>query len=70
MSRLRSLLDRCLQHIHAVPPEKGQTLVEYGMIVALLAIVAVAILTVVGQDATNLFTSVSSEFERIDNQTP
>jgi Flp pilus assembly pilin Flp len=70
MSRLRSLLDRCLHRIQPEVLERGQTLVEYGMIVALLAIVSVAILMVVGQDVTNLFTSVSSQFKRIDSQTP
>jgi pilus assembly protein Flp/PilA len=45
--------------------ECGQTLVEYGIIVMLLAIVVVAILTVVGADVTNLFTKVSSDFENI-----
>jgi Flp pilus assembly pilin Flp len=42
--------------------EDGQTLVEYGMIVSLLAIAAVVILSTVGQDVVNLFTSVSTAF--------
>jgi Flp pilus assembly pilin Flp len=70
MSRFKSLLERCLVCIQTFAPEKGQTLVEYGMIVALLAIVAIAILAVVGQDVTNLFTGVSSDFQEIESRTP
>ena len=48
--------------------DSGQTLVEYGMIVTLLAMAAFAILAIVGQDVVGLFTSVSSSFT--DARTP
>jgi Flp pilus assembly pilin Flp len=43
--------------------ESGQTLVEYGMIVTLLAMAAVVILGIVGGNVVDLFTSVSSDFQ-------
>jgi Flp pilus assembly pilin Flp len=43
--------------------EEGQTLVEYGLIVTLLAMAAVVILSLVGKDVVGLFTSVSSSFQ-------
>jgi len=43
--------------------EAGQTLVEYGLLLTLLAMAAVFILGFVGQDVTGLFTSVSSGFQ-------
>jgi Flp pilus assembly pilin Flp len=43
--------------------EDGQTLVEYGMIVSLLAMAVVLILTVVGQDVVSLFTGFSTHLQ-------
>ena len=39
--------------------ESGQTLVEYGLIVALISIVSIAIMGVVGTDITAVFQDVS-----------
>jgi len=39
--------------------ENGQTLVEYGLLAALIAIVAIAILTVLGRKARDTFTTVN-----------
>lgn len=43
--------------------EEGQTLVEYGLIVALLSIAAIAILGILGDDITAVFTDVSNELQ-------
>jgi pilus assembly protein Flp/PilA len=40
--------------------QEGQTLIEYGLLTALLAIVAIAILMVVGRKTRDTFTSVES----------
>ena len=42
-------------------PEAGQTLVEYGLMLTLLAMAAVAALSVVGDDVRALFTSVETQ---------
>jgi pilus assembly protein Flp/PilA len=65
MPSIKALAVRQLDRLLRLREEYGQTLVEYGIIVMLLAIAVVAILTVVGADVTNLFTKVSSDFENI-----
>ena len=41
--------------------EDGQTLVEYGLLAALLAIVSIAILTVMGRKVRDSFTTVNDQ---------
>ena len=40
--------------------EEGQTLVEYGLLVSLIALVVIAILTVLGNKVRNLFVTVNT----------
>ncbi len=40
--------------------EEGQTLVEYGLILALISVVAIAIMTTVGGKVVDVFTSVAA----------
>ena len=39
--------------------EEGQTLVEYGLLVSLIALVVIAILTVLGQKLRNVFVTAN-----------
>jgi len=39
--------------------EEGQTLVEYGLLVALIALVVIAALTVLGKKVANTFNSIN-----------
>lgn len=41
--------------------QKGQGMVEYSVIVALIAIVAIVVLRTLGVDITDVFTQVSDE---------
>ena len=41
--------------------EKGQTLVEYGLILALISIAAIAIMGTVGGNIVNVFTAVANQ---------
>jgi pilus assembly protein Flp/PilA len=43
-----------------VREEEGQTLVEYGLLVALIALVVIAILTLLGTKVRNLFVTVNT----------
>ncbi len=40
--------------------EEGQTLVEYGLLVALIALVVIAALTVLGRKVSNTFNSINA----------
>ena len=44
----------------AVRSEKGQTLVEYALILVLIALVVIAALTITGQKVSNTFSNVAS----------
>lgn len=70
MSRFKRLLNEQIEWFLRSAREEGQTLVEYGIIVMLLAIVVIGILTIVGEDVVSLFTAVSSDFQEIENRTP
>ncbi len=39
--------------------KKGQTLVEYGLILALVSIVVITVLSLLGTEITNIFTTIS-----------
>ena len=55
--RLAAVVTRFLKKMEA-----GQTLIEYGLMVTLLAMATVAALGVVGDDVRALFTSVETQF--------
>ncbi len=44
----------------ALKSEKGQTLVEYALLLVLIAIVVIAMLTGIGKSANNTFSKVNS----------
>ena len=46
--------------VTAVRSEKGQTLVEYALILVLIALVVIAALTLTGQKVSNTFSNVAS----------
>jgi pilus assembly protein Flp/PilA len=46
-----------------VEREDGQAMVEYGLILALVSVVAIAVLIFVGQDVAAVFTSVQNSLE-------
>jgi pilus assembly protein Flp/PilA len=44
--------------------EEGQGLVEYALILVLIALVVIAVLTLLGPTVGNVFTQIVNEFER------
>ncbi len=44
------------------PKEKGQGLVEYALILVLVAVVVIAVLTVLGPIIGNVFTTINTSF--------
>lgn len=41
-------------------PERGATAVEYGLMVALIAVVIIAVVTVLGNNLSSMFTTVAT----------
>jgi pilus assembly protein Flp/PilA len=68
LQKINDLLTRVLVKFQEMKEESGQTLVEYGLIVALLSIAAIVILSTLGQDIVNVFETVSTKLQ--DAQTP
>lgn len=50
-----------LARIQNAREESGQTLVEYGLILALISIVAIAALTLVGDEVSAVFDEIATE---------
>ena len=44
-----------------VQEEEGQTLVEYGLLISLIALVVIAVLTVMGNRIRNTFNSAANQ---------
>jgi pilus assembly protein Flp/PilA len=44
-----------------VQEEEGQTLVEYGLLISLIALVVIAVLTVMGRRISNTFEAASNK---------
>lgn len=53
LSRLRAPFER----------EEGASLVEYALLVALIAIICIAAITILGQNASSKFSSVASSLQ-------
>ncbi|HVA36352.1 MAG TPA: Flp family type IVb pilin [Candidatus Dormibacteraeota bacterium] len=47
--------------MNLVRDEDGATLVEYGLLLALIAVVAIGALTLLGKNVTNMFSTVAND---------
>jgi len=50
--------------------EKGQTLVEYGLILALIAVVVIGVITVIGGKLNGIFGQVNNALNNTVNNAP
>jgi pilus assembly protein Flp/PilA len=60
---IRSACDRLRaisRHRDTLSDERGQGMVEYALILVLIAVVVIVILAVVGNQANNVFSNISS----------
>ena len=48
------------------PKEKGQGLVEYALILVLVAIVVILVLTAVGEQVFNVFDNIQQQLGKVD----
>jgi pilus assembly protein Flp/PilA len=63
LQKINEFVTRLLVKFQEIKEESGQTLVEYGLIVALLSIAAIAILATLGSDIVDVFTTVSTKLQ-------
>ena len=49
------------------PKEKGQGLVEYALILVLIAVVVIAILVVLGPQIANVFSSINNQMGSVSS---
>lgn len=49
-----------VQAINALRPQKGQTLVEYALLLALIAIIVLAVIIIVGRKTCNVYSTIGS----------
>ena len=64
MNYLNSLYVQLITSINSLKSEKGQGLVEYALILVLIAIVVIAVLTTLGQRTCTTFSTVGSALSR------
>lgn len=62
------MLDYIKAKMLARKARRGQTLVEYGLILALIAIVVIAALSLLGPTISNVFTNINESIEGAMNQ--
>ena len=60
MQFVNNFIYKLLAKIQEAREENGQTLVEYGLILALISIVAIAALSLIGDEVTAVFESVGN----------
>jgi pilus assembly protein Flp/PilA len=61
MDRVQSFLAGTYWRMQGGEDEEGQTMVEYGLIIALVSIVAIATLALVGGNIKAVFTSIAGK---------
>ena len=61
MQLITNLFTSLYLRLHSQDEEEGQTLVEYGLIVALLSIACIIILGLLGDELVAVFTEVKDE---------
>jgi pilus assembly protein Flp/PilA len=55
------LTEKYVKMMNAVKSEKGQTLVEYALLLVLIAIVVIGAVTLVGHKACNVYENIGSK---------
>ena len=61
MQFINNIFQNLLARIQDAREESGQTLVEYGLILALISIVAIAALTLIGGNVTAVFNEIGEK---------
>ena len=70
MQLIKNLVASFKERFEAFTEEAGQTLVEYGLILALISIVAIAALSLIGTNVTAVFNSIAGDLSSAGGGTP
>jgi pilus assembly protein Flp/PilA len=62
---LTELYTKLVSQLTYLKSRKGQTLVEYGLILALVAIVVIAVLGLLGNQLKNIFNTITSTLSTV-----
>jgi pilus assembly protein Flp/PilA len=57
---LTKIYSAVMSRLTTLKSKKGQTLVEYGLILALVSIVVIAVLTLLGDQLKNIFSTITN----------
>ncbi len=60
---MKFLKEQYVKFVTTVKSEKGQTMVEYALLLVLIAIVVIAMVTGVGRSSNNAFSAVCSALQ-------
>jgi len=61
MNYLTKLYVMFISFMGTLKNRKGQTLVEYALLLALIAIIVIAVVTLLGQKANNVYSTISNK---------
>jgi pilus assembly protein Flp/PilA len=64
LASARRLVTR-VQMAALVKKEEGASLVEYGLLVGLIAVVCIAAITLLGQDISSLFSRIAAKLQNV-----
>ncbi len=58
-----NIIARVQKSLRSLKSRKGQTLVEYALILAFISVVAIAVLIQLGQNVTSVFSAINSQLQ-------
>ncbi len=60
---IKNIIARATSALRSVKGKKGQTLVEYALILAFISVVAIAVLIQLGKNVTSVFSAINSQLQ-------
>lgn len=60
---MKQLIDKNVRPIRILKGSRGQTLIEYSLLLILIAIVVIAAVSLVGQKTNNMFSTISTSIQ-------
>ena len=58
---INTLINRAKAALRSCKSRKGQTLVEYALILAFISVVAISVLLALGKNVTSVFSTINSQ---------